>query len=359
VYCYIGDPNGLQPQEIIRDLKERNVQYFFGRINEFTDLMVRKFNELAGPPASYIQNTNMTGGNMMEVVTKTVTIAFSESISSSARTDDGRAAKKEVFIDKSLPIWSTIQPEEVMRFAMIMPSSINELINNLLESEEDKCINDFPDIERIKIKCGKFPFAKGEMRAAYHGLQILSSGLEQQSIILKESLYSNPIQLTKPKYEAFLSCHRVAKFLCFEFNRLKPIDCPIINFCDGCILHLMTRKGQPYMILESAIIDKFEKYNNNSGYCATNPTTEGTNHDAIQAFSHWSFCISKERLMIVDCQGGYNVKTNSFLLTDPAVHFVDVSHFGGTNMGKAGMKKFFESHHCNHYCNTLKLTRPI
>jgi hypothetical protein len=55
-------------------------------------------------------------------------------------------------------------------------------------------------------------------------------------------------------------------------------------------------------------------------------------------------------------KGGYNSSANSFLL---AIHFLDVSQFGETRMGRAGMNKFFETHRCNQYCNALKLTRPF
>jgi hypothetical protein len=122
---------------------------------------------------------------------------------------------------------------------------------------------------------------------------------------------------------------------------------------------LFHRKDQPFMIQESQIMDKFEKYNNNSGYCAPNPTLSGTNHAAVQAFSHWTHTVSNERMMVVDMQGGHSAINSCFMLTDPAIHFVDVTHFGGTNMGRPGMAKFFETHSCNEYCQYLRLVKPL
>ena len=64
----------------------------------------------------------------------------------------------------------------------------------------------------------------------------------------------------------------------------------------------------------------------------SNPTSEGTNHDVIQAFSHWTHHITEGTMIVVDCQGVYTKATNSFMLTDPALHCKDVTRFGGTNV---------------------------
>lgn len=357
-----GCPNGLKAAEIIKALKDLRVTYYFGRIGDLTDLMIRKFNEALNPaaPSGYITVTPMSGGTMMEVVTKSVATTFAESLSSSARTEEGKLAKKEVFLDHSVPDWAAVATEEALRYAMTMPNTVEEMIGNLNEMDEDKCISDFPDHDHVFMKVARYPFAKGEMRAAYWGQSMVSGSGEEVAggIILKESLAISPTQLTKPKYEAFLSCHRAAKALAEDFQRVKPADCPRIEFCDACIIQFMTRKGQPFMIQESQIPEVFEKYNNNSGFVAQSPTLHGTRHEAVQAFSHWTHSHTRGQLMVVDCQGGYSVSARRFLLTDPAVHFLDVTHFGGTNMGRAGMAKFFESHVCNDFCRALRLTKP-
>jgi hypothetical protein len=367
-----GDPNGLSVTDLLKAIKELKITYFFGRIQFQTDLMIKKFNEAINPshPTGFIHVTPMSGGTMMEVVTKSVATSFAETLSASTRTveGEGKLAKKEVFLDYALPDFETMATEEALRYEMTMPKTVQEMIRQLEETDEDKCISDFPDSDHVFVKSAKYPFAKGEMRAAYWGQAVSSStgstieGSEAKALgtILKESLAVSPTQLTKPKYEAFLSCHRAAKALSMEFNRCsdKPANCPAIEFCDACIIQFMARRGQPFMIQESQITDVFEKYNNNSGFIAANPTLHGTRHEAVQAFSHWSYAFTNGQMMVVDCQGGYNVTQKKFLLTDPAIHFVDVTHFGGTNMGRSGMQKFFESHVCNEYCKAMNLEKP-
>jgi hypothetical protein len=77
---------------------------------------------------------------------------------------------------------------------------------------------------------------------------------------------------------------------------------------------------------------KFEKYNGNHGLCVPNPTPLGTDHAVVQAFSHWTHAVSDGALLVIDCQGVYHIGVENdggmFLLTDPAIHSIDVMKFG-------------------------------
>jgi hypothetical protein len=50
--------------------------------------------------------------------------------------------------------------------------------------------------------------------------------------------------------------------------------------------------------------------------------------------------------MVVDIQGVRDVG-ETFTLTDPAIHCIDASRFGGTNLGMIGLFMRFRSHKCN------------
>ena len=172
---------------------------------------------------------------------------------------------------------------------------------------------------------------------------------------MKESLYTSRSELTKAKYESFLACQRAAIFLAREFNKIKPSDCATVNFCNASVLQLAVRAGQPFMCLEEKLNGTFEKYNSNSGYCAPSPTEHGTNHEAVQAFSHWTHHITDGYCMVVDCQGVYDRSTNTFTLTDPALHCRNVLRFGKTNLATVGMDDFFQGHVCNRVCAAFRL----
>jgi hypothetical protein len=79
----------------------------------------------------------------------------------------------------------------------------------------------------------------------------------------------------------------------------------------------------------------------------------------VQCFSHWTDFITQGHILVVDCQGVYNSDSNTFLLTDPAVHCPELVKFGRTNLGIKGNQKFFESHVCNEYCLAMGLAVPV
>ncbi|KAJ1400126.1 kinase-like domain-containing protein [Ochromonadaceae sp. CCMP2298] len=112
------------------------------------------------------------------------------------------------------------------------------------------------------------------------------------------------------------------------------------------------------MVMEEEIEGLWEKFNGNSGYCSPQPTSQGTDHSAVQCFSHWSHHITGGRMMVVDCQGswtGGGAGGAGFLLTDPAVHCTELLLFGSTNMGHRGFDRFFRTHRCNRHCAAMGL----
>ena len=69
-----------------------------------------------------------------------------------------------------------------------------------------------------------------------------------------------------------------------------------------------------------------------------------------QAFSHFTFCVTRGDMMVVDLQGVGDV------YTDPVVLTRDGQGFGMGNIGQKGMDNFFASHRCNNLCMQLGLT---
>eukprot|EP00981_Chlorochromonas_danica_P015647 scaffold14261_cov109-Ochromonas_danica.AAC.1 len=99
-----------------------------------------------------------------------------------------------------------------------------------------------------------------------------------------------------------------------EFNKMldevnPDRDWPRIQYVEANIIQLVNRwPDLPHVICEDRLPSGtvFEKYNSNTGYCTPNPTLrQNTHHEIIQAFSHWSYEVSDEHLMVVSCQGAF------------------------------------------------------
>jgi hypothetical protein len=99
---------------------------------------------------------------------------------------------------------------------------------------------------------------------------------------------------------------------------------------------------------------RIKKWNGNNGFVNFEVTD-----DAVQAFSHWTWHVSNNQVMVVDIQGIYDPDKKQYLLFDPAIHSSFILRFGDTNRGIEGMQVFFVMHKCNCLCRRLGLkTHP-
>eukprot|EP01032_Pedospumella_encystans_P014897 gene14897-17091_t len=204
------------------------------------------------------------------------------------------------------------------------------------------------------------PISRGN-KLAYRALLVDTSFWKGQQIsekVLKESTRTSKSHQTKEKFEEHVAAQRAALFLAAGYNTARPHDSPAIEFAPIRLLQFLARPNRPYFIEETYIPGAWERFNNNTGYCAPFPTALGTHHEAVQAFSHWTHHVSGGRLMITDCQGCFDAARNAFVLTDPAVHCVSLLAYGGTNMGAKGFERFFKTHRCNDICCAMNLPPP-
>jgi len=148
-----------------------------------------------------------------------------------------------------------------------------------------------------------------------------------------------------------MRCQALCKAFALEFNALVGKDHSIDFIVAAC---LKPKSGKApadnCMALEPFIEGKYVKYNSNSGW-VNEEHSDNQNHQAAQAFSHFTFERSKGRFLVSDLQGVGKV------LTDPAIHTSDPERFklADTNLGESGFKFFFSTHKCNNICRKLKL----
>jgi hypothetical protein len=328
-----GDPHGLLAENLLPALRDKNITYYFGKINSYTDKMITEFNAIMGD--EFIKTTDCkTAASLMTTVAKSVTTTLTASISSSATTTD-RYEKKEILLDPLEPNWATLKVQKVNKYSMRHYSSVEELI----ESDDSSSVATLPEIADMKVAL--LPFANGACRLATKAQEIV--GRRNLPKVHKVTLSSNPKRQTRMEYEkGSISTHCAACFLATEFEKVKPTGAPVVSFIEIELLNYLELPDKPFCTQEQVLTGTWVKYNNNSGMVMRE---EGTpNHDVIQAFSHWTYEFTRANIMIVDCQGVYDERGNTFTLSDPAVHCKDVTRFGGTNLGKEGFKMFFKTH---------------
>ena len=106
------------------------------------------------------------------------------------------------------------------------------------------------------------------------------------------------------------------------------------------------------LTLERFIEGCYKKFSNNAGYINLDDPAY-----TLQAFSHWTYKRTNGIMIVVDLQGIDIGDNETYLLTDPCIHLTNLMRFGKTNLGKPGMKRFFQTHVCNAICHALRLER--
>ncbi|CAF1402261.1 unnamed protein product [Rotaria sordida] len=255
-----------------------------------------------------------------------------------ANNTSTKDSQRSVVFNRIEPEWATVKPT----LAQVIKYKCNEQ----LRCTEVK--------QNWLIKIAANPFSEGALRLAYYGLTKYKDRWEK--VVLKEFKRNNRGDNTKDKYIESLECQTVADYLALEFNKLPQLNnlttyVKKIKFIMAKLV-FMPIGSEKYrnMSMERFIDGSYKKYSNNAGFVEHSDPAF-----TLQAFSHWTHDHTDGNMMVVDLQGIIAGDDEKYLLTDPCVHSTHLFRFGRTNLGKPGMKRFFQTHICNIICHALKL----
>eukprot|EP01112_Ceratiomyxa_fruticulosa_P013486 TRINITY_DN3795_c0_g1_i1.p1 TRINITY_DN3795_c0_g1~~TRINITY_DN3795_c0_g1_i1.p1 ORF type:complete len:698 (-),score=96.65 TRINITY_DN3795_c0_g1_i1:51-2144(-) len=201
----------------------------------------------------------------------------------------------------------------------------------------------------VLVQIDPKPFAKGSIRSAHKYVDLTNP---TQTFVAKFTLNSK-----KATREYFFNDVLMQTF-CSKwadtYNKRNPPK--KVAFLPSYVLELIERpdaSGQPTVCAAEPYIEgDYQKHNSNFGFVNTSYGADNTeSRNTPQAFSHFTYQLSGQELIVVDVQG-----VNDFY-TDPQIHTKSGKGFGEGNLGNEGIQKFLTKHQCNPLCNYLKLER--
>ncbi|CAD8046726.1 unnamed protein product [Paramecium primaurelia] len=224
-------------------------------------------------------------------------------------------------------------------FTVLNVTINDQVFNNNLQSINN--IGKQPNKDYIIKEEGKWscirtelPFAFGMMKDVF--LMKKKNGGPEELYVIKTPLGSKPYQ---SQLEAIQECrsHLICQQLMKKFKNdiadaleqqnFQKNEYPNVVYSDFLILEETKNK---YWIAERFFKGEFVKYNNNFGYI----NEEITNLNKFaQAFSYYTFFISKGQYMINDVQGVGNY------FTDPAINTTN-GDFDDTDLGQEGQQMY-------------------
>lgn len=336
----VGDsyPDGdlsIKLSDLLDGLCKKQIQYYFGYIKQqATEKMIAEFNGILSTfsgESCYIKQLDATNPESVEEL---VFNSLEESITKTL-SFFGCIPKGLIEFDPHLPNWDDeVQSEKGIITPPVRP--------NLTENEVLLCL---PSV-MATVKRGAKPFAMGTCRYVYHGYIIDTN----THVVLKENKKDTHFKRYLENYHAHLTAMVYAE----QFNREKPDTAEAVQFVSPSLLEIRENSGWRHFSVEPYIEGEYLKFNSNAGYVAESSKI----NDTLQAFSHYSWQKSGERLIVCDLQG---VVTNSggALLTDPSIHSrtEELLLYGPTNLGVEGIRTFFSHHTCNTVCKEMEF-RP-
>ena len=367
-----GHPRDKPLETLFREMHQKKLSYYFGRINKECDKMVRVFEIYYGSKIDSLDTSKAS------LISSSVTASVTSTISATASSSRPLGKMlRSYMLDEEEPDWSKIPQLQATILTFALPSDVEEITSFAkLEDKVKKCL----------LQIAPDPFAVGSLRLAYYGKILYSSAKDSTTnhpemsssavstdVVFKEMISLPTVAaLDRQRYATNLEIQTIASKIAFEFNdrlcrttrdpniKIKYLMAKVVRISmeDGNLRFMAYEKrfhgATPEMI----------KYTNNLDYVIDPKTLNGDGRKKLElavAFSHFSYDFTGGYLLVCDLQG---ISTSDgkgepiLLLTDPAIHCSKHLRFGKTNLRAIGIKKFFNKHVCNEYCSALGLNMP-
>ncbi|PAA69773.1 hypothetical protein BOX15_Mlig000706g2 [Macrostomum lignano] len=403
-----GDPRGRTSQDLFKRFKELGIDYYFGKISRHTDQMIDEFCKDYGRfiTTFSVEDVSKIAGSVISSISTSV----EENVEKSKLGISRQAKLRDYRLDGGTPAWDSLPVLQGTYLVYELPDTVEDVVDDkpLVEKQ----------ISNVRVKIAPNPFAEGSERIAYFGQDLFvgygdhrarsatrrggravsaprrtvvvaepTPAATPTDIVLKEYKYLGKKQNTLERYKTACEAQTVAFYLADQFNSLTgPLGEPPIKFLKTKALLLTSSKGLRIMSCERKFFGdvKFVKFSNNCAYsmqsAAREVSTSGVDPrivGTVMAFSHWTFQRTDGFLMVVDLQGCIcedgtittslqksndakaaavkKTKTKKVLMTDPAIHCLDVTRYAPLNLGRSGMQAFFNGHQCGQLCRRLGL----
>ncbi|GBB92415.1 hypothetical protein RclHR1_00200048 [Rhizophagus clarus] len=336
-----GDPNGLTAESVLNGIRLAGIHYYFGKITNKTDEMIRVFRSIMGK--FLVFNLTAEGLDPEELVAKVFESICSSITTTVTITNTMEKTRQRRILEKDShePDWNTLPVKNGELLYYRLPKTLTDIKDSRYFKRRSNLV-----LRKFSYKQAQKPFSSGAERYAYFALDVTQESIEK--IVIKERI--EKVNSFERCLEA-LESSTISYFLSKEFNSAATrvgIN-KKVNFLKVQILRRTAGFSTRYYTMEPKLYDgKFKRFNVNNGIIKEY-------HSTLEAFAHFTYEYTKGYLVVYDLQG--IELADEFLLTDPAIHCKDRLRFGRTNLGMRGIEEcFLANHKCDSVCKKLGLS---
>lgn len=363
------DKTGVtKARRILRQMKSLNVEYHFVMLNNTTEIMVNKFQELSGKENFPYKFDCPDVDLIVEILESSIAMTITTSlrgVSTKLIPADHTIADYGDVPNPEEPVSVLTTSLESYRLQQAASRSSDWDSLEIIEAQLMQCrqiinpsdIRNLPVFDRhnIRLKVNFNPIGDGASRTAYHAKDVTDSRNEIDKVIklFKRKIVVEGVaedELFVKEVEDQAHGHMVAEYFAMKFNERRPPGGKPIRFISSDVLHFEKDGNRFVLSCEPKLDGAYEKWTNNAYPVSDSPTT-----NYLMAFSHFSYEESKHEVMVADLQGTETER--EIILTDPAILSRDTMRYGMTNLGVLGMQKILSGHTCDSTCAHLGLNR--
>ncbi|KAG2485289.1 hypothetical protein HYH03_015964 [Edaphochlamys debaryana] len=391
-----GDKKGRSGAQILESLRRGScvTAYYFAHLNASTHKMIDVFRKECGDPswiqadtpcfprpifpnftvflrpqADTLSNVAKLPAWIVEVCATTIASTLSAAPTLGLGGRAGRRPVAPVPVLADVPDWATV-PAVAVSAQRAAPTDATTLLASI-RAGKPLVLLPYHGISGIKIAphafasdgAARWPFfavtAGGFGGIASSPPSSLASGtvrgrgglLVVKRYKLREGMDEAEVHKAS-RYLQQLETQAVAEMLAANSVEAKGVDAKTVSFNTVSLIRIqddILPEAKRWCTLEPHLQGTFTKFTNNAG-CVNTADYRAT----LQAFTHWTHHVSGGLVMVTDLQGV--LSGDRFLLTDPALHCIDLNRFTDTNLGSHGIELFFRTHECNSICRGLGLS---
>ena len=266
-----GDPRGLKIEDLLAKLQEMNILYWFAKLGNTTDQMIKEFQSLM----SINEIDLASADDLVQAVVGSISVSVEimEKNAGDEVVREGVTGEVKFQIVKELPHWESITAKKVSVRKIVIPDDVKNLRRDF------KIYND----DDRSIIIANNPFAEGKLRIAFHGKDKNDDG--KPPLVLKQFKFTSENQLDRYVEQMEIQCVAVA--LSRKFNAIKPKGTRDVHFADVSVVTATEGTQEVHYAMENYIPGEYIKFNSNSGF-----VNESSYTATLNAFSHWTYLAS-------------------------------------------------------------------
>ena len=248
-YAFSGDkdPRGLVMEDLITKIKQMGIDYTFGKINTYTDVMISEFRAIGGD--NFVRCSDMADvKNFPFVAVETISATIEHNFRSMAGAVRFKGAGLSAISERSVKTLKSYKMEEREPNWNLVPQKKVRIGSCRVAPTEAGKLNVRYSYKDATIKMSPNPFAEGSQRLSYFGIEVgrmthFFSAVTGSGATVVFKTFKHIFERTsgdgRDDFLNLVETQAISNYLADKFNTIKNTDAKEIHFLDVKLMEVI------------------------------------------------------------------------------------------------------------------------